>query len=142
MNENIVDTLSLAPANANAHIGIVASKWALNGWTIIAIIELIIIVGLLLAHRRKKGTFSSRQKIKQEALSENVDFENIINSAFNSSELYKTLIVKCHPDRFPNDEHKNAIALDIFQQVSKNRNNAKALERLKERAEQELDISF
>ena len=57
-------------------------------------------------------------------------------------QLYDELKVKCHPDRFPTDKEKNTIAENIFQEISKNKNNVKRLLELKEEASQKLNINF
>ncbi len=66
----------------------------------------------------------------------------MINSSFNSQQLYDELKKKCHPDRFPNDNDKNSIAINLFQEISENKNNSKRLLELKEIAEQKLQIKF
>jgi len=75
-------------------------------------------------------------------LDNSIDFDNIINSSFNSNEVYNELKVKCHPDRFPNDDVKNTIAENLFQEITKNKNNIKRLLELKEKAKQELNINI
>ena len=77
-----------------------------------------------------------------EAIKEKVDFGNIINSSFHSNALYDEMKVKCHPDRFPTDKGKNQIAEDLFQAISKNKNNYKRLVELKSEARQKLGIKF
>lgn len=80
--------------------------------------------------------------MKEKSLKEDVDFRNIITSSFHTQPLYNELKVKCHPDRFPNDEIKKKIANALFQEISKNKTNYKKLVELKERAKQELYINF
>lgn len=55
---------------------------------------------------------------------------NAINSMFNSQCLYDQLKVKCHPDRFPNDENKRNRAENLFQELQKNRYNVEVLREL------------
>ena len=84
---------------------------------------------------------TAKRRFKKDALGQDVDFDNIIDSSFNSAHLYDELKVKCHPDCFPTDMEKNAIAVGIFQEISKNRNNVKRLLELKEEAIQKLNIN-
>ena len=99
-----------------------------NIWLWIALCEAVIVIVLLLMIAHKNTTFHKR---KSAILAEQPDFGNIFNSAFNAEPLYKELSRICHPDRFAPDEQKMAIADDIFQRVSKNRNNIKVLQELK-----------
>jgi hypothetical protein len=85
---------------------------------------------------------TAKTKFKSDSLKQNIDFDNIINSSFNSIQLYDQLKVKCHPDRFPTDKEKNAIADSLFQEVTRNRTNVKRLIELKEEAKQKLNINF
>lgn len=110
-------------------------------WMWVAIGEFAIIVGLLLARNFKKKP-NAKQKFKKEALAHEVDFNNIINSSFHSTELYDILKVKCHPDRFPANPELNAIAEKLFQEITKNKRNLKRLEELKIEAQNKLKINF
>src|SRR6056300_235597 len=73
-----------------------------NWWMWLAIAEFGI-VGFLILKERFKSKVSNKQRFKEESLKQDVDFDNIINSSFNSIKLYDELKVKCHPDRFPSD---------------------------------------
>ena len=112
---------------------------SVNYWMWIAIIELAIIVFIIL-FRKKTGNWKT-QYIR-EAKEEDTDFGNIIKSSFHVKQLYDELKVKCHPDRFPNNNEKNQIALELFQEISKNKTNYKKLIELKELAIQKLNINF
>lgn len=112
-----------------------------NVWFWIAISEVIIILFFILSKRKKKNT-GIKHLFKEDALSQNVDFDNILNSSFNSTELYDTLKIKCHPDRFPTDKNKNAIAETLFREINKNKTNIKRLLELKKEAEQKLNVNF
>jgi hypothetical protein len=112
-----------------------------NWWMWLAIAEFGIIVFLILKEQLKPKD-TARQRFKNESLKQDIDFGNIINSSFNSIQLYDELKVKCHPDRFPTDKEKNIIAENIFQEISKNKNNVKRLLELKEEATQKLNINF
>ena len=112
-----------------------AESSAVNVWMWVAIAETAIILILLLALLQKQSSFHKR---KAEILAEQPDFGNIFNSAFNAEPLYKELSRKCHPDRFAPDAKKMAIADELFQRVTKNRNNIKELQALKEEIAQKL----
>lgn len=116
--------------------------WSINAWTVISALEFAVIMFLLFMVFRKRELSPRMSAIKKSAISENVDFGNILHSAFHAEELYDQLKVKCHPDRFIGDERKNAAALGIFQQLGQYRHDIKALKRLRQRAEDELDINF
>lgn len=107
-------------------------------WIIIAVLEFLIILYLLLFRNRKGVDSNTRKRI----LNEDVDFGNLINSAFHSEELWNSLRKKCHPDRFGGDEKKIKIAGEIQAAINENKNNVKVLHELKIRAEKELDIKF
>ena len=113
----------------------VETKTHSNIWIWIAIAEAIVIILLALAMSYKKSNFHKR---KAEILAEQPDFGNIFNSVFNAEPLYKELSRKCHPDRFAPDAKKMAIADELFQRVTKNRNNIKELQALKEEINQKL----
>ena len=106
-----------------------------NIWMWIAIAEAIVILLLAFAITYKKSSFHKR---KTEILAEQPDFGNLFNSAFNAEPLYKELSRICHPDRFAPDTNKMAIADELFQRVSNNRNNIKVLQELKEEIAQKL----
>ena len=112
-----------------------------NWWMWLAIAEFIIVLYILLKGKiERKETYI--QKFKNDSLKQEIDFKNIINSSFNSIELYNELKVKCHPDRFVTDAVSNAIAENIFQEITKNKTNVKRLIELKEEAKQKLNIKF
>lgn len=118
-----------------------------NSWIWIAIVSIsviLLLVVILLVHRRTKTKPVDNLDILKQQVREqgNVDFSNVINSAFNSKQLYDKLKVKCHPDRFPLDPEKNAIANDIFQRIKKNEYNVEELEKLKDEAIERLGISI
>lgn len=112
-----------------------------NWWMWLAIAEFGIIAFLIIKEKLDNRN-SARQRFKNESLKQDIDFDNIINSSFNSIKLYDELKVKCHPDRFPIEKEKNLIAENIFQEITKNKNNIKRLLELKEEAIQKLNINF
>lgn len=82
-----------------------------------------------------------RKEVKDKLKSGHIDFENTINSAFNSKPLYDKLKVLCHPDRFANtplEREANA----IFQEIQANRYNYSKLMDLKDQAIKTLHINF
>lgn len=139
MDDTLVqDTLKVAE-KAISKTG--ESSDASNIWMWVAIGEFAIIVGYLIIKKMKRKP-NAKQRFKEESLSQEVDFNNIINSSFHSTELYNILKVKCHPDRFPNNPELNAIADKLFQEINKNKTNVKKLEELKIEAQQKLNINF
>ena len=110
-------------------------------WFYIAMVEFVIIFFLLLFAFRRGTTRVEKQKLR-ESIKSDVDFQNIINRSFHTTEIYNELKVKCHPDRFIGDVEKNATANRIFQEVTKNKMNYKRLQELKKEAEESLGINF
>jgi hypothetical protein len=108
---------------------------------ITSIIELILIVLLLikLIFKEKK---SSKRTFKEEAINQDIDFDNIFNSSFHSKEIYDELKVKCHPDRFVHDAELQTIAENLFQEITRNKNNSKRLHELKNEAMHQLNLKF
>ena len=141
MNDTII-TESLKLANKTIKKSIASpNNEEINWWFWIAIIEFIFILFLVLK-QFKKPRDTQKQKFKEESLEQEIDFNNIINSSFNSKQLYDELKVKCHPDLFPTDVEKNLIAEKLFQEITENQNNVKRLIELKELAKQKLNINF
>ena len=116
--------------------------WSIDAWTVISALEFAVIMFLIFTALRRRVSTPRMSAMKKNIILEKVDFGNILDSAFHAEELYEQLKVKCHPDRFVRDERKNAAALEIFQQLEKNRHDIKALERLRQRAEDELDVNI
>jgi hypothetical protein len=112
-----------------------------NWWFWIAIAEFGLIIILILFRRKYTGSHS-RREFKKESINQDIDFNNIINSSFNSEALYDVLKAKCHPDRFPTDLEKNAIAENLFQEISISKTNVNRLLELKQEAEKKLSINF
>lgn len=112
-----------------------------NWWMWLAIAEFGIIA-LLILKGKVKTKETAKQKFKNESLRQDIDINNVINSSFNSIQLYDELKVKCHPDRFPTNKDKNEIAGALFQEITKNKTNIKRLLELKEEAIRKLNINF
>ena len=114
--------------------------WSLNYWTVVAFGELVLLL-FFIAFNAGRKKMITRNVLRNDKKIE-IDFSNLVTSAFHSDELYDELKKKCHPDRFPNDCQKNIIANDIFQELSRSRNDYGKLIELKNRAVDELGITF
>ena len=67
--------------------------------------------------------FSSFFKnIKNKNEGGNSEMTNVVNSMFMCSPIYDKLKVKCHPDRFI-DENQKAIAENLFKELQKHKYN-------------------
>ncbi len=132
MDKQVIDTLTTA-ASSPETTG--------NVWFWIAIAEFAILISsaIFLAVRKRKKTLDIKKKVMQEG---DIDFSNTMMSAFHAQELYDQLKVRCHPDRFPQDDEKNKLAVNLFQQVVQNKNNYRKLLELKAKAEEKLHITF
>lgn len=102
-------------------------------WQIIAIIELFllvvvscVLVFIHLRHRHKKPKSKNV---------DDVDFHNVMNSAFKAEQLYNDLKRKYHPDRFSIDNSKFEIATEISKEIAKERYNYAGLQALQARAQ-------
>ena len=113
-------------------------------WIYIALGIIILLSGILLFRKWRKPTEETlaKKKLKEQYRHPKPAMENIVNDIFNSKPLYDALARKCHPDRFPKDAGKRAIAEKLMQEITKNRTNTKRLTELKEQAEKELDIKI
>ena len=88
-------------------------------------------------------TDSKKIEIRKKVLNEgDIDFGNTIKSSFHAETLYKELMRKCHPDLFAPDEIKMRVANEITMRISKNKNDLKELEKIKEEAINKLNIKF
>ena len=76
-------------------------------------------------------------KVKEKIFEEQIDFDNIVSSAFHAKELYDELKSVCHPDRFQ-DENVILKATELFQAVTQNKGNYDELLKLKDRVYREL----
>jgi hypothetical protein len=124
-------------------ISVKSSSSLNNFWLWVSIIEMVLIIILFYKLNNKKTSleFSDLPKEKLKgAKSKDIDMDNLMNSINRAGNLYKELSKKCHPDRFINSE-KQALAEEIFQEISKNKRNFKALQDIKIRAKNELEIN-
>lgn len=108
-------------------------------WIVLSILELGIIIYLILrTNNSKKELF--KEQFKAEALSQEIDFDNIIDSSFNAAKLYDELKIKYHPDKFTDNSEINSLATKLFQEITKNKTNLKRLQELRQEAKSKLKI--
>lgn len=112
-----------------------------NLWMWLSIAEFGVVLILILKNKLKQRNIETG-RFKEESLRQNIDFDNIINSSFNSGKIYNELKTRCHPDRFPVDKEKRTIAENLFQEIAENKNNVKRLIELREEAKDKLDLIF
>jgi hypothetical protein len=120
-----------------------SSTYFNNIWLWMSIFEFLIIIFLFYKLKNKKSglEFNDLPKDKlKTAKSTSIDMDNLMNSINGAGELYKELSKKCHPDRYVNSD-KQSLAEEIFQEISKNKRNFKALQDIKVRAINELKIN-
>ena len=116
------------------------STSGINVWMIVALAELIIIIALFLSRNKIND---KQTELKRKVMAEgDIDIGNTMNSMFNAEPLYKELIRKCHPDRFAPDEEKMAIASELSMRITKNKQNRKNLEALRQEAINKLNINL
>lgn len=133
--QTVIDSISITSDNLPHHTNT-------NWWMWIAITELIIII-VLMFRGRTNTDFEKKLAIKKKVVAEGeIDYANIVGSAFHAEPLYKELIINCHPDRFATDETKRAIADELSLRIAENKNNYKRLCELKEEAKTRLNINF
>lgn len=82
---------------------------------------------------------SEESKLREKVLSENIDFNNIVQSSLKAKQLYDELKVRVHPDRFQDPEVISR-ATELFQLIHQNKGDYNKLLNLKERAYLELSI--
>lgn len=135
-----MDTVQQMVADTTAVLTEQATSNGINVWMIVALAELVIIIGLLLS--RKKSD-DKRAELKRKILAEgDIDIGNTMNSMFNAEPLYKELIRKCHPDRFAPDEEKMTVASELSMRITKNKHDRKILEALRQEAINKLNINI
>lgn len=135
-----MDTVQQIVADTTAIVAEQGATSDINVWMIVALAELVIIIGLLLSRNKSND---KRTELKRKILSEgDIDIGNTMNSMFNAEPLYKELIRKCHPDRFAPDEEKVAIASELSMLITKNKHDIKILEALRQEAVDKLNINI
>ncbi|MFI3287049.1 MAG: hypothetical protein R3Y61_01080 [Rikenellaceae bacterium] len=115
-------------------------QWYDNIWLWISIVEIVVIF-ILVVYMKNRSSKTVGRDSKTQVLSSDVDFGNIVRSSFYAAELYKKLIVLCHPDRFL-DPILNREANLISQEIMQNRTNLKRLEELKIKAIELLNVKL
>jgi hypothetical protein len=117
----------------------------INPWILVSIAEFLIIVILTILLFKKKqkkpDEFYVGESIKGYKDAE-VDLGNMFNSMFNASILHDALKKKIHPDRFPNDVEKIAIANELTTQLNENKNNIAKMKEIQTIASEKLGIKF
>lgn len=135
-----MDTVQQIVADTTAIVAEQGATSDINVWMIVALAELVIIIGLLLSRNKSND---KRTELKRKILAEgDIDIGNTMNSMFNAEPLYKELIRKCHPDRFAPDEEKVAIASELSMLITKNKHDIKILEALRQEAVDKLNINI
>ena len=106
-------------------------------YVVLFVVFVSIVIGILTYYK------SERYKNKKKLLDApgNIDFNNVMNNAFLSKNLYDELKSKCHPDKFEANPILCAKATEIMALIVKNKHNYQELCQLKERAIRELDIN-
>lgn len=114
-----------------------------NIWFYISIIELVAIVALLFFILNRRKQKPSKKLNKKDLLNEvgEVDFNGLIQSSFHAQGLYDSLIRKCHPDRFI-DEQQRQIATELSAQLVENKHNYNKLCSIKNTAIEKLNINI
>lgn len=112
-----------------------------NIWFYISIGEFVVIASLLIVILKNKKRKHGKKINKKDLLnsSEDVDFGGVIQSSFHAQGLYDSLIRKCHPDRFI-DEQQRQIATELSAQLVENKHNYNKLCSIKDKAIEKLNI--
>jgi hypothetical protein len=117
----------------------------INKWLVVSIVELLVIIILVIIILKKKKVksedFIISDDIKQYKDAE-VDLNNMFDSMFNSSKLHNILKKKIHPDRFPNDPEKIAIANELTAKLNEAQNNIAKMKEIQRIASEKLGIVF
>jgi hypothetical protein len=116
-------------------------------WQIATSLELVIIVLLIFKIKsiRKKIKLNGDKYVKdiiQESKEKEIDMDNVVNSMFHSKAIYDILKKKIHPDRFPNDPDKIAIANELTAQLNESQNNIAKMKEIQTLATEKLGIKF
>ena len=83
---------------------------------------------------------SETERIRDEILSEKIDFSNVVSSSLLAKSLYDELKKICHPDKFLNEQDINK-ANELFQLVTQNKGDYNKLLSIKEQIYRELPIN-
>ncbi len=77
--------------------------------------------------------------VRKKEVTINHEMDNVVNSMFLCEPIYNKLKVKCHPDRFTNEEQKQQ-AEELFQLLQKSRYNYEELKALETKIMEFLSI--
>lgn len=128
--QHVIDSLSTVSSSIPMHH---------DFWFWVAMAELLIIILYIVHIRKTKRRENVTKDLKETVMAEGtIDFNNTMMSAFHAQELYDELKVKYHPDRFPNDDEKNKLATELFQQIVENKNNYNKLLKIRQIAQETL----
>lgn len=117
----------------------------INKWMILSIIELVIILGMFLFLYKKKQAKPDEFYVDEHVTKykdAEVDFGNMFNSMFNAQKLHDILKKKIHPDRFPNDPEKIAVANELTAQLNQSQNNIAKMKEIQSIAIDKLGLTF
>ena len=116
-----------------------------NNWLeIVAMLEadaIIVLLIVLLSLKKKLKAdklYSSAKTKSAYSANSDIDLDNTIISSFKAGDLYKKLLIKCHPDRFANDALLQNKAEEFTLLLAANKHNYKKLVELKEQIEKSL----
>lgn len=103
------------------------------GWGIMMCVTLLL-VGFLIGRKSEQSLKrrSHLSKERKKAKEHEVDYDNVINSAFEARKFAKTLKTRCHPDLFADDEIKMQIAEALHQEVEEKSRNLKELQAIEQ----------
>lgn len=115
-----------------------------NYWKWIAIGEFILLCILIFIYfnSKKVRLENTESDLLGQAKGTKVDMDELMKNINESKKIYDKLKVKCHPDRFPEDEEKRKIADELFQEITRNQRNHSKLLELQELAKQKLNITI
>lgn len=107
-------------------------------WFWLSFIEAFIIIKLLFFNKGKTNNIFT-QIINTTPKADEESMKNMVNSIFLAKQLYAKLKIKYHPDKFFNEEQKE-VANEIFQNLTRNKNNYSALKDIENEAKSKLDV--
>jgi hypothetical protein len=110
-------------------------------WELFAIFELLVIIWLIIKYVKQKKKRSPEEEQIRQAKENKVDMEDLMKDLHLSSELFRELSRKCHPDRFAGSDLESP-ANELFQLIQQNKSNYRELVALKEKAITELNIQL
>ena len=79
-----------------------------------------------------------RKSVKKSNSNPSDEAVNVVQSIANAKILYKSLCVRCHPDKFATDYNKLVIAEDLFKELVDNRYNYSMLLKLEKCIDEKL----